>query len=283
MIHLPAKEMVVFLAGACLYAGAAVMAAVQLRSRKETVTRWIVGLVCGAVCLDCAVLVSRAVSIQAVPLTGLFESMLVLTIVLGLLYVLMSFGMTQVWFSAVMIWPMLGLTGLAALVAQPATVPAKMAVTPWMVFHAVSMLLGSSAMIFSTAAASLYLLSDYMLKRKQVMSVLGRVPNIEWLRHANKRGLITCLVGMTMGLVSGIGLAVVASASMGMGWIDWVKDPKIVLIAATWCLLIIILSWHTFAGLSDKSMAYATVVMLFLVIFAVVGVTLFCGTQHVFT
>jgi ABC-type uncharacterized transport system permease subunit len=275
--------MIVFLAAACVYAGAAVMAVVQLRARKENVTRWLVGLVCVAVSLDCAVLVLRAVSIQSIPLTGLFESLLVLTIILGLLYVLMSFGLTQIWFSAVMIWPMLGLTGLAALVAQPAAVPAKMAVTPWTVFHAVSMLMGSSAMIFSTAAASLYLLSDHMLKRKQVMRVLGRVPNIEWLRRAHKRGLITCLLGMTLGLVSGIGLAVVTSASMGMGWIDWIGDPKIVLIASTWCLLIIILSWHTFAGLSDKAMAYATIVMLFLVIFAGVGVTLFCGTQHVFT
>lgn len=276
MMQLPTQEMVVFLMAACLYTVAAVMAVVQLRSKKETVTRFIVGSVCAAVCLDCVILVFRAVSIKAIPLTGLFESMLVLIIVLGLFYVLMSFGMTQIWFSAVMIWPMFGLTVLAALVAEPAST-ATMAVTPWTVFHAISMLLSSCAMIFSTAAASLYLLTDHMLKHKKVMSVLGRVPNIGWLRQAHKRGLITCLVGMTMGLVSGIGLAV------AMDWADWMIDPKIVLIATTWCLLIVILSWHTFAGLSERAMAYATIVMLFFVIFAVVGVTLFCGTQHVFT
>jgi len=282
MMQLPTKEMVVFLTAGCLYAVAAVMAVLQLRSRKETVTRCMVALVCLAVCLDCVILVFRAVFIKAIPLTGLFESMLVLIIVLGLLYVLMSFGMSQIWFSAVMIWPMLGLTVLAALVAEPAA-SAQMTVTPWMVFHAVSMLLGSGALIFSAATASLYLLSDHMLKHKKVMSVLGRVPNIEWLRHAHKRGLITCFVGMSLGLISGIGLAMTVSADMGMVWTDWIKDPKIVLIAVTWCLLIIILSWHTLAGLSDRAMAHATIVMLFFVIFAVVGVTFFCGTQHVFT
>ena len=280
MMQLPTQEMVVFLTAACLYTAAAVMAVVQLRSKKETVTRFMVGLVCAAVSLDCLILVFRAVLLKAIPLTGLFESMLVLTIVLGLFYVLMSFGMTQIWFSAVMIWPMLGLTILAALVAKPAATT-KMAVTPWMVFHAISMLLGSCAMILSTAAASLYLLTDHMLKHKKVMSVLGRVPNIGWLRHAHKRGLIACLAGMTLGLISGIGLAVSASGTMGMAWTDWITDPKIVLIATTWCLLIVILSWHSFAGLSDKAMAYATIVMLFFVIFAVVGVTLFCGTRHV--
>jgi ABC-type uncharacterized transport system permease subunit len=276
MMQLPKQEMVVFLMAASLYTAAAVMAVVQLRSKKETVTRLMTGLVCVAVCLDCLILILRAVSMKAIPLTGLFESMLVLTIVLGLFYVLMSLGMTQIWFSAVMIWPMLGLTLLAALVAEQAA-PLKMAVTPWTVFHAISMLVSSCAMIFSTAAASLYLMTDHMLKHKHVMSVLGRVPNIGCLRQAHKRGLITCLFGMTMGLISGIGLAV------AMGWTNWITDPKIVLIAGTWCLLIIILCWHTFAGLSDRAMAYATIVMLFFVIFAVVGVTLFCGTRHVFT
>ncbi len=84
---------------------------------------------------------------------------------------------------------------------------------------------------------------------------------------------------MSLGLISGIGLAVAAATQIDMVW----TDPKIVLIALSWCLLIIILSWHTFAGLSDRAMAYATVVMLFFVIFAVVGVSIFCGTRHVFT
>jgi ABC-type transport system involved in cytochrome c biogenesis permease subunit len=276
MMQLPTQEMVVFLMAAGLVTAAAVMAVVQLRSTQETVTRLMTGVVCGAVGLDSVILVFRAVSIKAIPLTGLFESMLVLIIVLGVFYVLISLGKTQIWFSAVMIWSMLGLTALAALVAEPAA-RAKMPVTPWTVFHAISMLLSSCAMIFSSATASLYLMTDHMLKHKNVMSVLGRVPNIGWLRQAHKRGLITCLFGMTLGLISGIGLAV------AMGWTDWMTDPKIVLIAGTWCLLILILSWHSFAGLSDRAMAYASIVMLFFVIFAVVGVKIFCGTRHVFT
>ena len=283
MMHLPTHEIVVFLTAMVFYGVAAVLATWQLRVPKEAVTRLVVGLVSMSVCLDCVVLIFRAVSIKAIPLTGLFESMLVLTIVLALLYVLMSIGLTQVWFSAVMTWSIFTLALLAALVAEPAAVPTKMAITPWTVFHAISMLLSSGALVFSTATASLYLLSDRMLKQKRVMSILGRVPNVAWLRLANKRSLLTCLVGMTLGLVSGIGLAIVASASMDMGWADWSKDPKIVLIAFSWLLLIVISSWHTWGGLTDKALAYATIVMLFFVIFAVVGVTFFCGTRHVFT
>lgn len=282
MMQLPKQEMVVFLMAAGVYAVAAAVAVIQLRSKKETATRFMVGLVSGAVGLNCAVLVLRAVATKAIPLTGAFESLMVLTIVLGMFYVLMSFGVTQVWFSAAMIWPMLGLMALATLVAEPAA-KSPMVATPWVIFHAISMLLGSGALIFSTAAASLFLLSDYMLKQKKVMSVLGRVPNIGWLRLAHTRGLFATLLGMTLGLVSGAGLAIVTAGATGMTWVDWLVDPKIVLIATTWCLLIVILGWHVFAGLSEKAVAYATIVMLFFVIFAVVGVTLFCGTRHVFT
>ena len=282
MMQLPRQELVVFMMAAGLYAAAALTAVVQLRSKKETATRFMVGLVCGAVGLDCVILVLRAVTTKAIPLTGAFESLLVLTIVLGMFYVLMSFGVTQIWFSAVMIWPMLGLMALATLVAEPA-VKTQMVATPWVIYHAISMLLGSGALIFSTAAASLFLMSDHMLKHKKVMSVIGRVPNIGWLKQAHKRGLIATLVGMTLGLVSGAGLAIATAGATGMTWTDWIVDPKIVLIATTWCLLIVILSWHCFAGLSEKAVAYATILMLFFVIFAVVGVTLFCGTRHVFT
>ena len=46
MMKLPTQEMVVFLMAACLYTTAAAMAMMQLRSKKETVTRFMAGLVC---------------------------------------------------------------------------------------------------------------------------------------------------------------------------------------------------------------------------------------------
>ena len=86
---------------------------------------------------------------------------------------------------------------------------------------------------------------------------------------------------MTFGLAGGIGLAA-TSASLNMTAFDWLTDPKIVLIALAWLLLGLILAlWHT-VKLREKTIAYVTLVAFALILFAVVGTSVFCGTEHNF-
>jgi len=282
MWQLPVQEMIVFMMSSLMYVAAAVVGLVQLSPKGKPCARALVPLICLAVCLQAVVLVFRAVDIKAVPLTGLFESMLVLTIVLSLIYIFLSIAIPQVWFGSIMVWTILVLVILGAVVAQPASVPTKVAATPWVIFHASAMVLSSALIVFSTASAFLYLLSCHRLKHKKVMTVLGRVPNLEWLRRANRLGLKGCFVAQTVGLACGIGMAAVQSAALGMDWVDWLTDAKIVLIAIAWALLLIILCLRKLAGISDKVIAYITLLLFFLIIFASVGVALFCGTKHVF-
>jgi hypothetical protein len=283
MLQLPMPEMTLFLAAALLYGIAAIVGLLHVSGRLKSGAGLLVPMVSLAACLEMVVLILRAVDIHAVPLTGLFESMLVLTVVLSLIYVFLGMVVPQIWFAALMTWVILVLAILAGVVAKPAAVPTKVAVTPWILFHAVAMLLSSVSIVCSTAFASLYLVANKKLKQRRVMSVLGRLPNVEWLRRATKAGLKSCFVTMTVGLASGVGLVVVKSASLGMGYSEWMVDPKIVLMAVAWCLLVGTLGLHAWGGLSDKGMAYATVFTFLVVIFAIVGVTLFCGTKHTFT
>lgn len=240
-------------------------------------------LLCMAVVLQTVVLVFRAVTIRGIPLTGLFESMLILTIVLSLVFLFLSLGIPQVWFGSIMSWILLALVILSAAVAQPAMEPTRVAVTPWVVFHGLSMVVSSASIVFSAASAFLYLLSDYHLKQKKVLTVLGRVPNTAWLRRANHVGLKCSFASMSLGLASGIGLAAMQSASMDMRFVDWLVDPKILSIAAAWLLLAVILCMHRCARLSEKKTAYATVAAFFLILFAFVGVALLGNTVHVFS
>ncbi len=86
---------------------------------------------------------------------------------------------------------------------------------------------------------------------------------------------------MTFGLAGGIGLAA-TSASLNMTAVDWLTDPKIVLIALAWLLLGSILAlWRT-VKLREKTIAYATLVAFALILFAVVGTSVFCNTEHDF-
>ena len=104
------------------------------------------------------------------------------------------------------------------------------------------------------------------------------LPNIEKLEHMNLFGVKSCFIMLTFGLVTGIGL------SVSLGWTgrDLLTDPKIVLIMVVWLLLgAILVLWKT-VKLKERTIAYLTIVVFALILHAVVGTSIFCGTGHDF-
>ncbi|MFB0556004.1 MAG: cytochrome c biogenesis protein CcsA [Phycisphaerae bacterium] len=281
MLSLPIPEIIIFTFVIALFLAAAILGVLQLPAGGEKFKRFLLPLVSLAVTLEAVMLIFRAVAIKAVPLTGLFESMIVLTIVFGLIYLFISIAIQQVWFGSVMVWVIFGLIILAAIVAEPASEAQAVAATPWAIAHGIAMILSGAAAMLATASAVLYLLGRRKLKQKKVLQVIGRVPNIEKLERMNLFGLKACFILMTFGLAGGIGLAA-TSSSLNMTALDWLTDPKIVLIALAWLLLGSILAlWRT-VKLREKTIAYVTLVAFALILFAVVGTSVFCDTEHDF-
>jgi ABC-type uncharacterized transport system permease subunit len=283
MLGLPIPERIVFLSAVLIHLIAAVVGILQVLAGGRKYKRFLPPLVSLAVALEAVILIFRAVALKAIPLTGLFESMIVLTIVFGLIYLFFSIAIAQVWFGSVMAWVILIMILMAGIVAKPASEPHAVAATPWAIAHGIAMILGGASIIFATASAFLYLLGRGKLKRKEVMQVLGKVPNIEKLKHMNLLGIRVGFVLLTVGLISGFGLAVLKSADLEMDILDWLTDAKIVLIIAVWVLLGMILMLGYTAGLKGKTIAYITMVAFFLILFAIVGTTIFCRTTHDFT
>jgi len=281
MLSLPIPEIIIFAFVIALFLTAVILGVLQLPAGGEKYKRFLSPLVSLAVTLEAVLLIFRAVAIKAVPLTGLFESMIVLTIVFGLIYLFVSIAIQQVWFGSVMVWVIFGLIILAAIVAEPASEAHAAAATPWAIAHGIAMILSGAAAMLATASAVLYLLGRRKLKQKKVLQVIGRVPNIESLERMNLFGLKACFVLMTFGLAGGVGLAA-TSASLNMTALDWLTDPKIVLIALAWLLLGSILAlWRT-VKLREKTIAYVTLLAFALILFAVVGTSVFCGSDHDF-
>lgn len=281
MFDLPIHEMVVFALVVVVYVAASIAGVLQLLADGQRYRRYVIPLVALGAVLEAVVLMFRAVAIKAVPLTGTFESLIVLTIVFALVYLLFSIAIHRVWFGSVMVWVILGLIILSALVAEPASAAQAAASTPWAIAHGIAMILAGAAAMLAAASAVLYLFARRKLKQKKVLQVLGKVPNIERLERMNIFGLKLCFVLMTFGLAGGIGLAA-TSASLNMTAGDWLTDAKIVLIAVVWLLLgAILVLWRT-VGLREKAIAYVTIVVFALILFAVVGTSIFCGTGHDF-
>jgi len=281
MFDLPFPEMALFILVVVICLAAAVVGILQVLSRAEKLKRSLLALVALVISLEAVILIFRAIAIKAVPLTGLFESMIVLTIVFGLIYLFLSIAIHRVWFSSVMVWVMLLLVLMSGIIAEPASQAHEAASTPWAIAHAIAMILGGASAMLATASAALYLFAERKLKQKKLLPVLGKVPNIEKLERMNLLGLKSCFVLMTFGLASGIGLAA-TSASLNMTAIDWLTDSKIVLITVVWLLLGTIMALWKTAKLKKKTIAHATIVAFALILFAVVGTSIFCGTGHKF-
>lgn len=278
MLNLPLPELIIFSIVLAAYALAAAAGILQLLAKGERFKRFLVPLVALAVTLEAVILIFRAVAIKAVPLTGSFESMIVLSIVFGLTYLFLGIAIQRVWFSSVMVWVMLLLVLLAAVVARPASQPSAMAARPWAIAHAISMILAGAAAMLATTSAVLYLFARRRLKQKDLLSVLGKVPNVEKLEKMNLFGVKLCFILLTFGLVNGIGLSIASKWQTSA----WLTDPKIVLIEIVWLLLGVILVLWKGVKLKEKTIAYLTLVAFALILFAVVGTSVFCGTEHNF-
>lgn len=279
MLELPMPEMVIFIFVVVVYLTAAIAGVLQLLDGGKKYKRFLPPLISLAVTLEAVILILRAVALKAIPLTGLFESMIVLTVVFGLVYLLLSSAIRQVWFGSVMAWIIFAMILMAGTVAKPVSEAHAIAATPWAIAHGIAMILGGASIMFATASAFLYLLGRGKLKRKEIIQVLGRVPNIEKLEHMNLFGARISFALLTIGLISGLGLASV----VGTGIAGWLADGKVVCIIAAWILLGMILLLNRMLLLKGKARAYMTIVIFVLLLFAILGVTVLGVTQHNFS
>jgi len=283
VLELPPIEKNLFISVLVIFALGSVAGVLQLFRGRDKYKQILTLLIAIGVCLELIILIFRAVAVKAFPLTGLFESMMILTVAFGLTYLLLSIVIEQVWFGAVMAWLLFFISILSAAIAHPASRLQVEAQSPWVIFHALLMVLSGTTILFSGAMAILFLLCRRWLKRKQLARVVGRLPNIEKLEKMNVLGLTICFVLMTFGLVSGAGVAIVRSETLSMSAAEWMTDPKIVIIETAWILVGIILTLRQMVSLKGRAIAQMTIVAVFLVLFAIVGATFFCGSAHDFS
>ena len=259
-----------------------VLGYMQIAKAHAKFTRILYACASLQIVLAAALLVSRAVAVRGLPITGVFESMLFLMIFIGVTFLSLAIYVRQAWFLSVMAWALLVIVLLSAVVAKPAAALQDAAQTPWVVVHAVAMSLAGAMIVFAAAMSVLFLWSRMRLKGKQFLNLFGAMPTIEKLESLNLLGLRLSFAALTFGLISGVGLVASRSAALGMTTADWLTDSKIVLIAVSWILLLLVLLLRRLLAFSGKTIAQATLFIFFLVIFAFIGSKIFCKSDHDF-
>ena len=282
MFQLLPLERHLFLGILILSVISSVLGYVQIVKGDVKFRRLLVAFASLQITLGAVLLILRAVALKAFPVTGVFESMLILMVFIGITFLFLSVFMQQVWFLSVMVWVLFIIALLAALVAKPASVLQAEAKTPWVVVHAMSMSLAGAMIIFAAAMSVLFLWSRMRLKNKQFLKLFGKMPTIEKLESLNLLGLRLGFVALTFGLISGIGLVAVSSFDLGMTIGDWLTDSKIVMIGLAWVLLLGVLLLRRILGFGGKVVAQATLVVCFMILFAFVGSKILCKSDHDF-
>ncbi len=97
----------------------------------------------------------------------------------------------------------LGLIALAIAVQDLPAFNRGEATAFWRNVHAISMMLGSAAVLFGFLAGAMYLVQSWRLKHKRAGSAL-RLPTLETLQNLNRRCLVTSTIAVGVGLVSGV-------------------------------------------------------------------------------
>jgi ABC-type uncharacterized transport system permease subunit len=280
MPGLTAAEIVLLVLLGGVFSAAAVLSVLRFGAGGEKYRAYLPVCVSAGIVIEVVILAVRAVIIKGFPLTSLFESMLFLTIIFSFAYLFLNRIFPQVWFDSMMVWMIILLAAATVFAVQPAGRVHKAAATLPAILHGAAMLLGGACVMFSTAAAIVYLVGSSKLKHKQIVQVIGRVPNFQRLERMMLAGMKVGFLFITVGLVGGILVAAAKSDSLGMGISDWLKDAKILAIAAAWLLLGVMLALEYAASLNSNMVAYAAIAVFVLVLFAIAGTK--AVTKHSF-
>ncbi len=153
--------------------------------------------------LQTAFLAVRGQALGRCPLTNLFEVFIFMAWSVALIYMLVgpTYRLSLMGaFTAPLVLVIQTLALLAPIDRPP---PPKMAVNPWLEFHASMSIVAYGAFALACIAGLMYLLQERQLKTHQLHSVFDRLPPLTDLYAAIVRLLWVGLALYTAGLVSG--------------------------------------------------------------------------------
>lgn len=270
MFQLPLAEQVIFWVVLLLGLATALVGILQLRKGAAWNGLVMSHLMAMTLLLEAGLLIFRATAEGAIPLTGLFESLLVLTLVFGLTYLIFGVFIQQVWFSSIASWVILVLIVLTGLAAEPAGRMRDMVPQPWALAHGSAMALGSAMTMLGAAAAILYLVGHRRLKHGQFSKVLGVVPNLENLKRLNRWALRIAFVFFSLGLVTGIGMAGMLARREEIQVGQWLGDPRLLGALAVWLMVGLLLLGEAVHLVQFRTAAILTLLILAVLILGLI-------------
>lgn len=216
-------------------------------------------------------LIYRAREIGTLPLSSLYDWLLVLSWLLVVLYLYLAMRRTDLALGMFLLPVVLGLIGAAWWLVDrsPRSLPDVIAF--WGMVHGALLAFGTVAVVAAFVAGVMYLVQVHRLKAKQRPARGFRLPSLELLETFNRQAIVYAFPLLTLGLALGLGLAVYQrqqDANVVLG------DPKVISTLVTWLVFAVLLHARYRPELRGRKIAYLTIVAFGFLLFTLVGVQL---------
>ena len=223
-------------------------------------------------------LVYRALDANVVLLTTCFDSLLVLSWVLAVLYFCVRWCYPTVPVGLFVLPLILGLVVSASLLGKDSHRDLSGLVGIWGLVHGVILVGGAIAAAIGFVAGVMYLVQSSRLKAKRLPKQSWFLPSLEYLERLNHHGITVAFLLLTIGLGTGILLAIQQSHA-GVTQIE-LLDPKVVSAGFMWLTFGFLLQARSWPLLRGRRVALLTIVGFALLLFTIIGVDLLMESWH---
>ena len=158
---------------------------------------------------------------------------------------------------SVFIFPLVFIMTLIGALRNPVSSWSNPAIrNTWLAVHVVAALLGYAALLFTAAAAVVYLVQERQLKRKSKSSIFRVLPPLGTLDDLISKSLAAGFIFITIGIVIG---SIWAFVEMGTSWIG---DSSIGISFITWMVYLALVFFRVSAGWRGRKTAIFSIVAL---------------------
>jgi cytochrome c-type biogenesis protein CcsB len=239
-----------------LYSLGLLEATLTVLRRKQTLFRAALGAFGVGALFQLVSIVDRWLALGQFPVSDIFETMSFCGWVITISFLALCYRYKAASLS-VFIFPLVFLMTLVGTLRSASSSWSNPGLrSTWLVIHVVLSLLGYAALLFTAAAAVVYLVQERQLKRKSVSAFYKALPPLGTLDELISRSLGAGFAFVTAGIIIG---SIWASKEMGTSWIG---NASITFSFVTWAVYLALVFLRVGAGWRGRKTAILSIVAL---------------------
>ncbi|HZL57202.1 MAG TPA: cytochrome c biogenesis protein CcsA [Bryobacteraceae bacterium] len=190
------------------------------------------------------------------PVTDIFETMSFCAFIITVSFLAIYYRYKAASLS-VFIFPLVFVMTLVGALRSPVSTWTNPSIrNAWLITHIVFALLGYAALLFTAAAAVVYLVQERQLKRKTSNAIYKMLPPLGTLDELISKSLGAGFAFITIGIVIG---SIWAFVEMGTRWIG---ESSIAISFVTWAVYLALVFFRVSAGWRGRKTAILSIVAL---------------------